>query len=450
MAGLGYVGVEPLAVLAASTGSETYTLGTGTTAGSVVSIAGATLDGVPLSVSSLVLIKDAPASSGVGSAGSSQPGNGFYQVSAVTSAISLTRYEPMGGDLTPTNTYAFVQEGTVNAGTGWCVPDANTVVYGTSAIQFVAFAAPGPDLITKNSIATLTASTTPNQASVIAQLNNMVQGGSQTPIADPYAPLSWISAQYAALAPSAGGVSFGSSSYPVTGTYQATDAACVPATVLGVRNVVNGVYSPLAKPANAYYGVASLNASGQIPVAQLPPSGAGYLIGPYGPTAIATSLPSTIGATPVRIADWAIGAADVAFQPWMFAVVACTANMGLPVLELTMSDVAPTGTPPPYPADNPSPPGIRIGLGLGRSMFNGLHAVTAVSSGNELGQTPTTVQQGQTSTSAPPGSFPAGYNVWVTAWLYDAYASDLSGSSVSMTLPGGFISGALYLLRTTE
>src|SRR5271168_4305906 len=69
----------PVRARVATTGSETYTIASG----SVTTINGTTIDGVSVSVNDVVLVATAPASSGTGTAvsgvlGSTQPGNGLY------------------------------------------------------------------------------------------------------------------------------------------------------------------------------------------------------------------------------------------------------------------------------------------------------------------------------------------------------------------------------------
>jgi hypothetical protein len=134
--------VKPSAV-AATTGTETYTIGTGT----VTQITGTTvIDGVSPSVNDYILVKDAPASSGTGSAGSSQPGNGLYQVTSVSTNIALARAASMTGSNGPSGAYVFVSGGTANADNGYVVsvPSTNAgFTYGGNTIQWEQFSGAG-------------------------------------------------------------------------------------------------------------------------------------------------------------------------------------------------------------------------------------------------------------------------------------------------------------------
>lgn len=122
----------------ATTGAETYTV----TSGSVVTITGTTIDGVSVAVNDVVLVKDAPASSGTGSVGSSQPANGVYYVTAVASNISVSRAATMSSTSSITNPaarMAYVRAGTLYAVTQWYVaaPSADAAfTYGTTAMQW--------------------------------------------------------------------------------------------------------------------------------------------------------------------------------------------------------------------------------------------------------------------------------------------------------------------------
>jgi hypothetical protein len=136
------INVKPSAV-AASVGTETYTI----VSGSVTVISGTTLDGQSPAVNDYILIKDSPASSGTGSAGSSEPGNGLYQVTSNTTNLSVSRATAMSGSNVPNGAFVFVEAGTVNAGSGWIVTvpgsDSAWSAYGTSNIQWTQFSGAG-------------------------------------------------------------------------------------------------------------------------------------------------------------------------------------------------------------------------------------------------------------------------------------------------------------------
>lgn len=133
--------VKPSAV-AATTGAETYTV----TSGTVTQIAGTTVDGQSPAVSDYVLVKDAPAASGAGSANSSQPGNGLYQVTSATTNLSLARAAAMSGTNGPAGAYVFIEGGTASGSAGFVVstPSTNAAfTYGTNAIKWTQFSGAG-------------------------------------------------------------------------------------------------------------------------------------------------------------------------------------------------------------------------------------------------------------------------------------------------------------------
>jgi hypothetical protein len=127
---------------AATTGAETYTIASG----SVTVIAGTTVDGITLAIGDYLLVKDAPAASGVGSAGSSQPANGLYQVTGNTTNLSASRAAAMSGSNGPAGAYAFVEAGTANGSAGYVVSTPSAAAgftYGTSAVQWTQFTGAG-------------------------------------------------------------------------------------------------------------------------------------------------------------------------------------------------------------------------------------------------------------------------------------------------------------------
>lgn len=122
----------------ATTGSETFTI----TSGSVTQITGTTVDGVSPSVNDRILIKDAPATTGAGSANSTQPGNGVYTVTSNTTNLSVSRASDMSGSNNPSGAYVFVEAGTANASAGYTVStpsSASAFTYGTGNIAWTQF-----------------------------------------------------------------------------------------------------------------------------------------------------------------------------------------------------------------------------------------------------------------------------------------------------------------------
>jgi hypothetical protein len=127
---------------AATVGTETFTI----VSGSVTVINGTTLDGVSPAVNDYVLIKDSPAASGPGSAMSTQPGNGLYQVTSTTTNLSVSRAASMSGANGPAGAYVFVEGGTANAAAGFTVstPSTNSgFTYGTNNIAWTQFSGAG-------------------------------------------------------------------------------------------------------------------------------------------------------------------------------------------------------------------------------------------------------------------------------------------------------------------
>lgn len=130
-------------VVAATTGSETFTV----TSGSVVTIAGTSVDGVSPAVNDLILVKDAPVSTGAGEVGSTRPANGMYVVTANTTNLSVSRAADMTGTANlPSGAFTFVEGGTTQKTSGWVVASPTTNIsftYGTTAIKWVQFSGAG-------------------------------------------------------------------------------------------------------------------------------------------------------------------------------------------------------------------------------------------------------------------------------------------------------------------
>ena len=131
------------AAVAATTGAETYTI----SAGSVTQIAGTVVDGVSPNTGDYVLVMNAPAASGTGTAsasgvGTAQPANGLYQVTANTTNLTLSRAADMSGSNSPVGAYVFIAGGTANASAGFVVSAPSTsasFTYGTTSLQFTQF-----------------------------------------------------------------------------------------------------------------------------------------------------------------------------------------------------------------------------------------------------------------------------------------------------------------------
>lgn len=129
-------GSGTLTARVATVGTETFTI----VSGAVTVINGTSIDGVSISVNDLILVKDAPAASGVGSAFSSQPSNGVYQVTNNTTNLSVQRLAALSGSNNPSGTVCEVQAGTVNAAQLFVVgtpSSAASFTYGTNNISWI-------------------------------------------------------------------------------------------------------------------------------------------------------------------------------------------------------------------------------------------------------------------------------------------------------------------------
>lgn len=147
-------------------------------------------------------------------------------------------------------------------------------------------------------------------------------------------------------------------------------------------------------------GLAPLGVSGTIPNAFVPDLGIGYVLGPFGAT---TTYGVSAGAVPVKIADWSIGPPGVSFQPMVFMTLLVSAsNGGRPVVEVRMS-AGSAG----YTAQT------LVARGVGRNNWNDLQAISVV---------PVPAAPGLTGGSG----YAATYNVWLSAWLYDANSENVS------------------------
>jgi hypothetical protein len=130
------------AARAATTGAETYTIASG----SATQISGTSIDGVSPAVNDYILVKDAPAASGAGSAGSSEPANGLYQVTGNTTNLSVSRASAMSGSNGPAGAFVFVEGGTASASAGYVVSTPGTssgFTYGTNNIAWTQFSGAG-------------------------------------------------------------------------------------------------------------------------------------------------------------------------------------------------------------------------------------------------------------------------------------------------------------------
>lgn len=125
----------------ATVGTETYTIASG----AVTTINGTTIDGISVVVGNRILVKNAPAATGVGSTtNTTQPANGIYRVTAVSTSISVIRADDADASTDVTaGLFTFVMEGTANADNGYVLITNDPITLNTSGLQFVQFSGAG-------------------------------------------------------------------------------------------------------------------------------------------------------------------------------------------------------------------------------------------------------------------------------------------------------------------
>lgn len=256
----------------------------------------------------------------------------------------------------------------------------------------------GADLVNKVQSTAIIGGITPNTATVSADIATAV---STTYV--PYATVSELTTTYEPI------------SY-----YQTQDLLNLPLTAVGTVGV-----TPAQLGTTGYYGAASLDSGGHIPAAQFPALGNGYLHGPFGTTA--TNAGST-NTTPLKIADFEIGAANISFKPLVYMTALVTGVMAHPMIEVYIANTA-TTAPTSYASA-----GTLIARGAARSLYSGLAPIAV----NPIPDT----------TAETPSLFSPTYQVWITAWLLDAASYNNVAGVNSVTLAtGGIASAAAYLLR---
>ena len=174
---------------------------------------------------------------------------------------------------------------------------------------------------------------------------------------------------------------------------------------------------------NAYKGapsgIASLDSSGKIPVAQIPVLGIGIL---RGPIPVTTTAGGTTDSTPLQIAQWQLGQLALTCQVWVFMAVSIVSAGGRPVVEVR----AGTAAQSTYASQT------LIAGGHGRTWFNDYQTVEVFPADPNLNDVNGSIQ-------APYGP---NTNLNVTA-----YAFDDDGGHVT-TQAGLVVNASLYLVRT--
>lgn len=204
--------------------------------------------------------------------------------------------------------------------------------------------------------------------------------------------------------------------YATTDYVNLADNAFVAPSVVDTRDALNLPLTARAAP----NGVATLDSSGYVPLAQCPNLGAGILKGPYG---IATQISAdTTTASQVVLATIALGATGVTFKPWSYAgaFVQQQTPGARAVLEMRIGDTTQTS----YAAQT------LIAQGFGQSGFTDFQPIAAQPCGSTTGL-------GVTAGFSPSTS-------WViTLWL-------TSSGGVSLVKNANIFTCSAYLLRVSS
>lgn len=191
--------------------------------------------------------------------------------------------------------------------------------------------------------------------------------------------------------------------YADSSYYAAQDALLIPLTQRGVAG-----------------GVATLDSLGRIPDAQVPALGAGIFKGPYGITGIAAG---TAGSTPVKIAEFALGATGVRFKPLVFMNILFTVvGRARPIVEVKIGDTTQTT----YDAQT------LVASGYGRAMYDDNSLVVVKPAADT-----TNVMQDGTQT----------YYSMTTSYNLSVWAFDSTGTGQLTFASGQIASAAAWLMR---
>lgn len=186
--------------------------------------------------------------------------------------------------------------------------------------------------------------------------------------------------------------------------YTSQDTLLIPNAAYGVPN-----------------GVASLNASTKVPLAQTPNLGVGYCLGPFGPSTF-TAADTTN--TPSAIAVWNLGVVGLSFKPLVFMSMFALAHVdGRPVVEVRIGTTAQTT----YAAQT------LVAASFGGTLYGDYQALTIMPAPNT-----TALMSDGIQTSFSPAS---NYNL--TAWVYDA-------NTRRVQVANNHMMGSAFLLRVLQ
>lgn len=254
--------------------------------------------------------------------------------------------------------------------------------------------ATGTDVVTRIAEANVVAAASPGQVSAQTEINSLV-----------------------ALKAARAYVDTQASNYASPSYYQTRDLLNIPQAAVGAVNEVQDVVTVL--PSSSYYGAASLDSTGKIPLPQVSPVGAGYALGPFGPTA---GFDGSTTSTPFKVADWNIGVQSLTFVAMVTCTVMMASTMGKPVLEVRISNGQAV-----YGSQT------LVARGVGRTCYSTPQAVSAWAYPGASGA------HGPSGLTLPPNT-----NIWLSAWIYDALGQTVSAA------PESVVNGAVTLIRTTQ
>jgi len=133
-------------VIAATVGTESFTI----SGGAVTQITGTTLDGQSPGVNDRILIKNAPATTGIGSSPeTNQSANGIYIVTNATTNLTVSRASDADTAAELLQSVVFVRQGTVNVDNAFVLTTDTITTLNTTTLQFTTFSsATVPDATT--------------------------------------------------------------------------------------------------------------------------------------------------------------------------------------------------------------------------------------------------------------------------------------------------------------
>lgn len=186
--------------------------------------------------------------------------------------------------------------------------------------------------------------------------------------------------------------------------YTSQDALLVPLTAKGVAN-----------------GVATLDGSSKLPLAQTPVLGGGILKGPWG---YDSAFSGTTNDVPLKIAQWNVGVTSVTGFPMALFQASVLAVGCRPVIEVRIG----TTTQTAYVDQT------LIAQGFGRFAYEDYQFVSVLPATSVLSETQDGVQD----------SLSASGNYLVNAWVF----ADVPAGQITVNA-GAVVTGSFFMARTT-